>query len=112
MRQHGVELAGLRGEIGARDHLPAIIVRDFIEQVLEFSDVPIDRLHEVPVGAIPPTNFLERALARHRVEHAREYVSLTALVAIPKLSGGVVIDYASNIDCYGIEGLDDMRGRL
>src|SRR5262249_46314909 len=39
-------------------------------------------------------------------EHVREYISLAAFVAVPKLGGSCVIDHASNIDRDGIEGLD------
>src|SRR5262245_31879741 len=35
VRQHGVDLAGLRGEIRPRHHLTAIVARDLIEQALE-----------------------------------------------------------------------------
>src|SRR5262245_10783631 len=106
VRQHGVDLASLRAEIAARDHLPAVIARDVVQEPLELGDIAVDRLHELAIGAIPPANILDRALALHGAEHMREYISLAAFVAVPKLGGSCVIDHASNIDRDGIEGLD------
>src|SRR6185295_9868474 len=94
-----------RGEIGARDHLPADIARDFVQEPLELGDVAVDRLHKLAIGAIPPTNILDCALALHGAQLVREYISLATLVAVPKLGGSCVIDHASDIDRDGIEGL-------
>src|SRR5579859_7493675 len=52
VRQHGVDLAGFRGQIGARHHLAAVVARDLFEQPLKLADVAVDRLLELAVGAI------------------------------------------------------------
>ena len=44
VRQHGVDLAGVRGEIAARGRLAALVLRDLVQQPLELADVAIDRL--------------------------------------------------------------------
>src|ERR1700676_4149648 len=61
--EHGVDLAGLRGEVGARNHLTAIVTGDLVEQALELADVTIDGLHEFAVAAIFPADFVKGALA-------------------------------------------------
>src|SRR5947207_2398704 len=50
--EHGVDLAGLRGQIRARHHRAAVVARDVIEQPLELADVAVDRLLELAVAAI------------------------------------------------------------
>src|SRR5215470_7343057 len=106
VRQHSVNLAGLRGEIGPRHHLAAIVARDLIEQALELGDVAVDRLRELAIGAIFAADLLERALTLHRIELAREHIALAALVAVPELGGGVVVDHARDVDCQRVERLD------
>src|SRR6516165_2659310 len=81
--EHGVDLARLRGEIAARQHLAAVVARDFLEQPLELADIAVDGALEITVGPIALADFLERLLALHRVELAREHVAFAALVAIP-----------------------------
>src|SRR5437588_11914323 len=104
--EHGIDLARLRGEIGARNRLAAVIARDLLQEALELGDVAVDRLLELAVAAVLAADFLERALALHGVELAREHVALAALVAIPQLGGGVVVDHAGDVDCKRIERLD------
>src|SRR4051812_28487885 len=74
--QHRVDLAGLRGEVGARYHLATVVSGDLVEEPLELADIAVHRLHEVAVAAILLADFLERALALHGVELAREHVAL------------------------------------
>src|SRR6187455_2733736 len=59
VREHGVDLAGLRGEIGARHRLAAIVARDLLEQPLELADVAVDGALEIALAAIFPADFLE-----------------------------------------------------
>src|SRR5216684_9386895 len=75
VREHGIHLARLRGQVGARHHLAAIVARDFLEQPLELADIAIDRAHEIAVAAILLADLLERLLALHGVELAREHVA-------------------------------------
>src|SRR5262249_54091066 len=106
MGEHGIDLARLRHEIGAREHLSAIFARDFLEQPLEVSNVAIDGALEVAFAAIALADLLERLLALHGVELAREHVALAALVAIPQLRRSLVVDHAGNLDREGVERLD------
>src|SRR5262245_15040100 len=97
--EHGVDLARLRGEIGTRHHLAAVVARNLLEQPLELDDVAVDGALEFAVAAILPADLLERLLALHGVElAARERVAVAALVAVPQVGGGVVVDHAGNVD--------------
>src|SRR6266540_6611966 len=106
--EHGVDLACLRGEIGARHDLAAVVARDLIEQALELGDVAVDRLRELTVAAVLAPDFFERALALHGVELAREYVALAALVAVPQFGRRLVVDHAGDVDRDRIERLARM----
>src|SRR6516165_3807746 len=106
--EHGVDLARLRGEIAARQHLAAVVARDFLEQPLELADIAVDGAPEIAVGAVALADFLERLLALHGVELAREHVALAALVAIPQLGRRVVVDHAGDVDGKRIERVDSM----
>src|SRR5262249_34333240 len=104
--EHGVDLARLRGEIAARQHLAAVVARDFLEQPLELADIAVDGALEIAVGAIALADFLERLLALHGVEPAREHVAFAALVAVPQLGRRVVVDHAGDVDGERIERVD------
>src|SRR5215468_2521012 len=101
--EHGVDLARLRGEVAARQHLAAVVARHLVEQPLELADVAVDSAPEIAVGPIALADFLERLLALRGVELAREYVALAALVAIPQLGRRVVVDHAGDVDGERIE---------
>ena len=62
MRQHGVDLAGFRRQVGARHHLAAVVTRHFIEQPLEFGDVTVDGLPEFAVAAVLLADVIEAGL--------------------------------------------------
>src|SRR5580704_17175529 len=111
VRQHGVDLAGLRGEIGARHHRAAVVARHVVEQPLELGDVAVDRLLELAVGAVALADLLERALPLHGVEALGEHVAFAALVAVPQLGGDVVVDHAGDVDRERIERLDRVARR-
>src|SRR5436305_9848304 len=104
--QHGVDLAGIRGEIAAGRRLAALIRRNLVEQPLELHDVAVDGRLELAVATIAVADLLECLLALHRVEAAREHVALAALVAFPELGRRIVIDHASDIDRERVERLD------
>ena len=61
MRQHGVDLAGVRGQVGfARYRRAAIAARHVVEQTLELVEVLLDGLPELGIGAIFAADFVER----------------------------------------------------
>src|SRR5271165_4195761 len=105
MSEHGVNLPGLRGEIGACHDLPAVIARDLLEQALELADIAVDRSHEVAVTAILAADLLERFLPLIGIELAREHVALAAVVAVPEVGRRVVVDHAGDVDGKRIERL-------
>src|SRR5262249_29172828 len=109
--QHGVDLAGLRREIGAGHRLAAVAARDVFQEPLELADVAVDGLLELAVAAILVADLLEGLLALHRVEAAGEDVALAALVAVPQLGGRVVIDHPRDVDGERVERLEAVAGR-
>src|SRR5205085_1242124 len=103
VRQHGVDLAGFRGEIAAHRGLAAVVARHLLQQSFELRDIAVDGAHEVALTAVTPADLLEGALALHRVELAREYVALAAIVALPKFGRRLVVDHAGDIDRERVE---------
>src|SRR5262249_44786570 len=101
--QHGVDLAGLRGEVGARHDRAAVVLRNVVEQPLELGDVAVDRLFELAVGAVALADLLEGALPLHGVEALGEDVAFAALVAVPQLDRRVMVDHAGDIDRERVE---------
>src|SRR5579884_3963603 len=111
MREHGVDLAVLGGEIGAGDDLAAVVARDLLEQPFEFLDIAVDRLLEFPVGTIFAADLVEGLLSLQRVEPPREHVALAALVAVPQVDRGLMVDHPRNVDRQRIERLDRVPDR-
>src|SRR5207253_9061486 len=62
-----------------------------------------DRLLEFAIRTVALADLLERLLALHGVEPAREHVALAALVAVPELGGRVVVDHAGDVDRQRVE---------
>src|SRR5580704_17184705 len=98
VRQHGVDLAGVRGEIIARHGRAAIAARDVVEEPLELMDIVLDGLPELGIGAVLVADFIERLLALERVKAFGEYAALTALIALPQLDRRVVVDHPRDIN--------------
>jgi len=92
MSEHRVDLAGLRRQIRPRHHLTAVVARHIFEQPLELGDVAVDRLLELAVGAILGADLVERLLALQRVKPLGEHVAFAALVAVPQVRRGVMIE--------------------
>src|SRR5262249_14161174 len=96
--QHGVDLPGVRSEICTRHHLLVVVAPDFAEKPFELADIPIDNLAELAVGLIALANLVERLSALHRVETPCKHVALPAIVALPQVRGGFMVDHAGDID--------------
>src|SRR2546421_6740254 len=96
VRQHGVDLAGIRSEVAARGRLAALVLRDLVQQPLEFADIAVDSRLEFAVAAVSVADFLKRLLPLQGVEAAREHIAFAALVALPQLGRSVVVDHARN----------------
>src|SRR3977135_2419711 len=85
VRKQGIDHPGLGGEVTAQHRWPAFVARDLIEQSLEFGDVAVDRLLEIPVGAIFAGDFIKGLLAGRRIKPLAERLALAALTAIQHL---------------------------
>src|SRR5258708_26219363 len=106
MGQHGVDLPGVRGEICPRRHLLAVVTPDFAEKPFELADIPIDDLAELAVGLVALAHLVERLSALHGVEAPRKHVALAAIVALPEVRGGFMIDHPGDIDRPRVERAD------
>ncbi len=111
MRQHGVDLAGFRGEIGPGERPVAVVAADFSDQPLELLDIAVDRLLELRLAPIFPADLVEGLLALHRVEPPREHVALPTPVSIPELDCGIVVDHPGNVARDGVEGAQAVARR-
>ena len=98
MGQHRVDLAGVRGQVGLRHDVVAVVAGDVLEQLLEIVAVAVDRGAEVGVVLVLAADLVEGLLALQRVEAAREDVALAAPVAVPQLDRRFVVDGARNVD--------------
>src|SRR5262249_2089337 len=106
VRQHGIDLAGFRGEVVAGDRLAALVARHFFEQALEFGDVTVHRVLEIAVGAIALADLVEGLLTLGRIEPPREGIALAAAVAIPEVADRLMVDHPRDVDRDRIERLD------
>src|SRR3978361_1963140 len=103
VRKQGIDHPGLGGEVAAQHRWPAFVARDLIEQSLEFGDVAVDRLLEIPVGAIFAGDFIEGLLAGRRIKPLAERLALAALIAIPHLGCEIAIHQASDVERQRLE---------
>ena len=67
VRQQGVDLAGIRGQVIAQHGRPAIAALDVLQQPFELVNVLFDGLPEFGIGAVFAANFVERLLTLGRV---------------------------------------------
>jgi hypothetical protein len=112
VREHGIDLPRLRGEIALRQRAIRIFAADFGEQPLELLYVAVDRFAERAIGAIAPADFLERFLALCGVEPAAEDVPFAAPVAIPEIDNGIMVEQARNIERQRVDRVDRAVRRL
>src|ERR1700733_15520085 len=97
MCQHGVDLAGIGNEIIAGHCRTAIAPRNIVEQPFELVDVVLDGLAKFGIGSVLVANFVERLLARLRIEGPGESATLAPLIAFPQVGGGFVVDHPRDI---------------
>ncbi len=97
MREHRIDLAGLRREIGARQSVVAVVTADIREQTLELLDIAIDRDPEIRIGTVAAADFLERLGAASDVEPAREGATFATTITIPCVSDGSMIDHPRDV---------------
>src|SRR5262249_10541225 len=70
------------------------------------ADVPIHDLPELTVGFTALAHLVEFLSALHGVEPPRKHIALSAIVALPKVRPGFMIDHADDIDRQRVEGFD------
>jgi hypothetical protein len=83
VRQHRVDLAGLRGQIGPRQRPVAIVAADLRDKALELADIAVDGLLERLIAPVFAADLVEGLLALDRVQGAGEDVALAVAVAVP-----------------------------
>jgi len=98
-----IDLARIRGEVGPRERLAALVARNLLQQLLELVDVAIDGFAELGVAAILLADFLEALLAGVGVEAAVENATLATLEALQRFGGCFVIDHAGDVDRERVE---------
>src|SRR5437764_1759707 len=76
VRQHGVDLAGIGGQVVAGHGRSAITARNVVEQAFELVDIMFDGLPELRIGAVFAADFFERSLALGGVEPLGESAAL------------------------------------
>src|SRR5690348_3598875 len=84
VRQHGVDLAGVGGQVVAGDGRSAITARNIIEQPFELVNIVFDGLLELRIGAVFATDFFERSLPLGGVEPLGESAALATFIALPQ----------------------------
>src|ERR1700676_158898 len=110
MREQGVDEAGLRGEVAAKDRGSPVVARHVIEQALELGNVTVDGLLEAAVGAVLAGDLIESLLAGRRVEPFCKGLALAALIAVPHLGGEVAVQQAGDVERQRLQWI--AAGRL
>ena len=98
MRQHGIDLAGVRSEIVPDHRGAAVAARHVVEQAFELVDIMLDGLPEFRIGAVFAANFVECLLALGGVEAPGEQAAFAAFVTLPQIGGRLVIDHTRDVD--------------
>jgi len=114
MCQHGIDLAGVGGEIGLRDGAVAIGAGDVGKQLFEIGDVAIDRGAEFRLAIILALDLVERLLALERVETAGEDIPfLGRLLAVADAFSAMTTDrpYRKGMDWdVALEQIESNKG--
>jgi len=85
MGQHGIDLTGVRGEVGLGDRLVTICLGNVRQQLFEISDIAIHGGAEFRFAVVFALDFVKGLLTLQRVETAGEHIALAALVAPPQV---------------------------
>src|SRR5579883_160121 len=97
MREHRIDLARLRGEIGAGQGVVAIVAAHVGQQPLELLHIAIDRIAEFEIVAVAPADLVEGLRAAPDIKRAREGVHVAAPIIVPSLGNRRMIDHPGNI---------------
>ena len=84
MRQHRINLAGVRCQVALRQRLVAVVAGDVGEQFFEVGDVAVDGGAEFRLSVIFALDIVKGLLALQRIEATGEDVALAALIAAPE----------------------------
>ena len=96
--EHRIDLAGVRGEIGAAGGAVAVGAGHLGQQLLEIGDVAVDGGAELVVALIFLADLVEGLLALQGIEPPGEEVLLAATVTLPKLDRRIMVDGPRDIE--------------
>ena len=108
MREHRVDLARVRRQVGLGDRLVAIGAGDVCQKLFEIGDVAIDGDAEFRLAVILALDLVEGLLALQGVEATGEDVAFATLIAAPEVYRGIVVDGAGDVDLERIQRFDHM----
>ncbi len=63
MRQHGVDLAGVGGEVALRQRLVAVVAGHVVQELFEIADIAVDGGAELRLAVIFALDLVEGLLA-------------------------------------------------
>ena len=107
--EHGVNLARIGRQVRAGHRAATFAARNVFKEPLEFLDVLLHRLAELGIAAILAADFIECALPLRRVKTPIEQATFAALIALPQLGSGAVVDHAGYIDGERLQRVDTLR---
>src|SRR6516164_839942 len=84
VRQHGVDLAGIGGQIIACDCRIPIAARNVVKEPFKFVDVMFHCLAKLRIGAVLVANFLECPLPLAGVEALCERAAFAPFIPLPE----------------------------
>ena len=108
MSEHGVNLAGIRREIGLCDHVIAIVACNVFKQALEVVHVTVYGAAEFTICLILTLDVVKCLLTLQRVKTTGEDIAFATAVAVPELNRCFMIDCTSNIDRKRVERFNDV----
>ena len=109
MREHRVNLARIRGQVGLTEHVVAVIAGDLRQELFEIGHVPFNSGPELRITCVFLSDLIEGLLTLQCIEAAREDMPLTAAVAFPKVDEGLVVDRTGDIDRQRVQAFHRLQ---
>src|SRR5262249_21669846 len=95
---HCVNFSRIGTQIVSCHRGTAIAARFIVEQPLEFVNIVLDRLTKIRIGPVFTAYLLKCALPLGSIKTLGEDTALAALIAIPQICGGIIVDHPGDID--------------
>src|SRR5262249_61433242 len=89
----------------------AIAARYIVEQPLEFVNIVLDRLTKIRIGPVFTAYLLKCALPLGSIKTLGEDTALAALIVIPQICGGIIVDHPGDIDREYVDRIDALARR-